>query len=463
MPIMKFSNEILVLTPSPEKEKMKNILNHFFEIQKNNSSISKEIISGLTTFFSMAYIISVHPAIISRTGMPFNACVTSTVLVCFFSSLMMSFYGKNPLALAPGLGINSFFTFTMVLQMNIPYEKALGATFWAGILFLILSILNIRESIVKAVPSSLKHAIAVGIGLFIAFIGFKQGQWITSSEETLIQKSPFSFENFIFTVGLLITFFLLLKKIKGAFCFSILITTFISWPIGRWIGEKTLTEYNGWISWPDFSLVGQLDFLGSIHLSLLPLVFSLAFVDFFESMGTFMALLNRFKLIDQNKEPRHLKECLITDAFGTLFAGFAGSSSATTYIESATGLQEGGRTGLTALTTAFLFLPFMFLAPLLSIIPSISTAPVLVAVGILMIQPVQNIRWNNLEEAIPAFLTVLLIPLTFSISQGIIWGLISYVFLKIFTGKWIPPTLYLIALTAIFFLVIEYYFFSFST
>ena len=432
-------------------------INRFFEIKKNNSSISKEALAGLTTFFSMVYIVSVHPSIISQTGMPFNACVTSTVLVCFFSSLMMSFYGKNPLALAPGLGINSFFTFTMVLQMNIPYETALGAVFWSGVLFLVLSIFKVREPIIQAVPSSLKHAMSGGIGIFIAFIGLRQGHWIASSKETLIQQASFSIEGLIFTLGLLMTFFLLAKKIKGSLCLSILFTSALCWPAGRWVGQEQLIEYKGWAAWPDFSLIGQLDFFGAFHFSLLPFVFSLAFVDLFESMGTFMALMNRTELKDKNNRPRNLKASLITDAFGTLSAGFFGSSSATVYVESAAGIQEGGRTGLTALTAAVLFLPFMFLSPLLSALPALSSAPILVIVGALMMEPVKQIQWNNIEEALPSFLVIILIPLAFSISQGMVWGFISYTFLKIVRGKGktAPLTLYMICAASIVFLIIE--------
>ena len=438
-------------------------LNQFFEITKNNSSITQEIRAGLTTFLAMAYIIQVHPSILSQAGLSFNSLVTSTVLVCFFSTLSMSLYAKNPLAMAPGLGINSFFTFTMVLQMNIPVEKALGAVFWSGVIFLILSIFKVREKIVISVPNYLKKSLAGGIGLFIAFIGFKEGHFIASSSSTILTQAVWNMNNIIFITGLLILSLLVIRKIKGAFLISILITTLIYY-MSSLFTNADLMLYKGLFSWPDFSLIGKLDLLGSLHLSLLPSIFSLAFVDLFESLGTYMALLGRFNLTEpvlkksskKSVQPRRLKESLICDALGTVYAGLLGSSSVTAYLESGAGLQEGGRTGLTALTTALLFLPFMFLSPLLSMIPPIATAPILVIIGVLMLESIMDISWKTPETAIPSFLVLFLIPFTFSITNGLIWGFLSHVFIQIFMGKKISMALYAISVSCVLSLIISY-------
>ena len=422
-----------------------NYWDRFFEISKNKSSIKTEIRAGIVTFLSMLYIIHVHPVIISQSGLPFNACVTSTVLICFFSSLTMSLYAKNPLALAPGLGMNSFFTFTMVQQMNIPVEQALGATFWSGIFFLLLSIFKVRENIVKSVPNSLKKAVAGGIGFFIALVGFQQGEWILPSHEALLQTQPWNIKNIIFIVGLFFTSYLLVKKIKGSFLISIIMITVLCFLLNP-ISPTPLIEFRGFIEKPDFSLIGKLDLIHSLKWSLWPTLFTLSFIDLFESLGTFMGLLSRFNLKDEKtNEPRRLKESIITDALGTIYSALLGSSSTTVYVESATGLKEGGRTGLTALVTAFLFLPFMFLSPLISMIPSVATAPILVIIGVLMMNPIVEISWNQIEEAIPSFLTLFLIPITFSITNGLIWGFLSYTFIKICMKKSVHPFLYIIS------------------
>ena len=442
-------------------------LDQFFEITKNGSSLTQEARAGLTTFLAMAYIIHVHPAILSNTGLSFNSLVTSTVLVCFFSTLSMGLYAKNPLAMAPGLGINSFFTFTMVSQMNIPVEKALGAVFWSGVIFLILSIFQVREKIVMSVPSHLKKSLAGGIGLFIAFIGFQEGNLVASSSTTILQQASWNLENIIFISSLLITSFLVIKKIKGAFLISILAATLICTACS-FLTNTDIVQYRGVFSWPDFSLIGKLDLAGSLHLSVLPSIFSLAFVDLFESLGTYMALLNRFDLTEpapsqspssQKKtlRPRRLKESLICDALGTAYAGFLGSSSATVYLESGAGLQEGGRTGFAAVITALLFLPLMFLSPLIAFVPQTAAAPILVIIGVLMMDSIMDIPWKKLETAIPSFLVFLLIPLTFSITNGLIWGFLSHTGIQICMRRKISVTLYVISGCCVLSLILNHF------
>jgi adenine/guanine/hypoxanthine permease len=429
-------------------------------LEKNNRT---EILAGVSTFLATMYIIVVNPAILSQTGMPFSAVLTSTILLSFFGSLMMGIYAKNPIVVAPGMGLNAFFTFTAVKTMGISYQIALGAVFWAGVIFLILSIFNVRSYIIKAIPFSLRLGIAAGIGLFITLIGFQNAKFIVGNPATLLGVASFHDPIVItFLFGLFLTAILVSKKVNGAIIIGILLTTLATYPIGRFwgdasainFGQKTLVEWNGLWAPPDFSLLFQLDIAGSFKFALFPVIFAFVFTDLFDSLSTFVGLSEAANLKDKNDEPRHLKESLLTDAFATFFAGIIGTSPGTAYIESAVGIEQGGKTGLTAITAAFLFLPFMFLSPLLSTIPAIATAPSLILVGVFMIKPISKINWDSLEDAIPAFLAMVLIPFSYSITQGIIWGFLSYTLLKIFGGKassislalWIIDAFILIAL-----------------
>ncbi len=415
---------------------MKQKIKKFFEIEKNQSSLRQEVLAGITTFLSMAYIVSVHPQIISQTGMPFSACVTATILVCFFSSVAMGVYANNPIVLGPSLSLSSFFTFTLVKSQGVPYTIALGATFWVGIIFFILSLFKIREKLVLSVPHSIKNALICGIGFFIAFIGLKEGQLIVHSDETFLKAKSLTIENGIFLVGLAFTFLMLVLKIKNALLFSIPVVTFLCVPVGRLWGEETIVNYSGLFSWPDWSLFSRMDLLGSLQYSFWPVLFSIAFVDLFESLGGVLGIAKSGPLTSENSSrPRYLRKSLLIDATATSWAGLAGSSSVVCFLESITGIRAGGKTGLTAITTALLFLPFLFLSPLLSMIPHIATAPILVALGSYMIKSVVDIEWDNPEEALPAFLIIILIPLCFSIVQGIIYGFLFYTFLKIALGK----------------------------
>jgi len=406
-----------------------------FQIKENQSTIKIEIIAGITTFLSTMYIIIVNPSILSQTGMPFSGVLTATILVSAFSSIMMGIYAKNPIVLAPGMGINSFFTFAVVIGMNERWETALGAVFWSGVFFLLLSIFNIRTAIVKAIPKPLKEAIAVGIGLFIAFNGFIEAGFIVSNPDTIVGIGPLDAKTFVFLTGFILTGVMIIKKIKGSLIIGILLTTLLSIPLGRIYGQEEIVQWKGVFAAPDFSLLFSLDIFGSLKLSLIPTMFALLFVDLFDSLSTFIGIAEASGLKDENGEPRNMKESLIVDAFSTLISGLCGTSSGSSYIESATGIAAGGRTGLTAVVAGLLFLPFMFFSPLLSVVPSIATAPALIIVGIFMITPILKINWTKYDDAIPAFLSIVLIPLTFSITQGIIWGFLSWTIIKLLTGK----------------------------
>jgi adenine/guanine/hypoxanthine permease len=403
-----------------------------------------EVLAGISSFLATVYIVAVNPAILSASGIPFNAVVTSTVLVCFFGSLMMGIYAKNPIVVAPGMGMNAFFTYTAVLGMGLTYQQALGAVFWAGVLFLVLSIFNIREGVVKAIPKPIRHAVAAGIGLFICFIGFQNAHFVVANPATLVSlaslKDP---HTLTFLAGLLFTAALLVRKVNGAIIIGIIFTTILAYPIGRWwgdaaaynFGSPTVVNYTELFSWPDFSLLFQADLLGSLKYSFLPIIFVFAFTDLFDSLSTFVGLSEASGLIDENGEPKNLKESLITDSAATLFAGLVGSSPGTAFIESSVGISQGGKTGQTAIIAAFLFLPLMFLSPLVSLVPSVASSIALVLVGTFMLSPINKINWKDLSEGIPCFLALVLIPFTFSITQGIVFGLLAWTVLKFFSNK----------------------------
>ncbi|WP_026631030.1 NCS2 family permease [Dyadobacter alkalitolerans] len=406
------------------------------ELKKHNTSLSTEILAGVSSFLATAYIIVVNPSILSQTGMPFSAVLTATILVAFFSSLMMGLYANNPILVAPGMGLNAFFTFTAVFTEKLSWQVALGTVFWSGIFFLLLSFFNVRAYIVRAIPKSLRFAIAAGIGLFITLIGFANAKFIVAHPATMVGLGKLNASSLTFAAGLLITVVLLIKNIKGGILIGIVLTSLLAWPIGRWWGgTETIINIDTIVSQPDFSLLFELDMVNSLKWSLAPIILAFVFTDMFDSLSTFVGLAEAAELLDENGEPRNIKRSLVTDAFSTTIAGLVGSSPGTAYIESAVGIEQGGKTGLTAVAGAILFLPFLFLSPLLSAIPAIATAPALVLVGVFMMKPVVKINWGNLSEAFPAFFAMVLIPFTYSITQGIIWGFLSWTALHIATGK----------------------------
>jgi adenine/guanine/hypoxanthine permease len=426
-------------------------------VPKDSGKMLTEILAGVSSFLATAYIIVVNPAILSQAGMPFAAVLTATVLVSFFSSLMMGLYARNPILVAPGMGLNAFFTFTAVLTLKISYQIALGAVFWSGIVFLLLSFFNVRTYIVQAIPKTLRFAIASGIGLFIAMIGLANAKFVVSNPATIIGIGKLDASVLTFVAGLAITAFLLVKKVKGSILIGIVVTTLLAWPIGRWWGgSNPNVNVTQWIAMPDFSLLFQLDILHSLQWSMVPVVFAFVFTDMFDSLSTFVGLSEAAGLVDENGEPRNIKKSLIVDAFSTTIAGLLGSSPGTAYIESAVGIEQGGRTGLTAITGAFLFLPFLFLSPLVSDVPAVATAPALVLVGVFMMKPIIKINWLHLDEAIPAFIAMVFIPLTYSITQGIIWGFLSWTLLQVAAGKakQISVALWIIDIFAILALII---------
>ncbi|RFM27125.1 NCS2 family permease [Deminuibacter soli] len=410
----------------------------FFNLKQNNTTVTTEIIAGISSFLATSYIIVTNPSILQQCGMPFAGVLTATVLVCFFSSAMMGIYARNPVIVAPGMGLNAFFTFSVVLGLKVPWQVALGAVFWSGIVFLILSAFNIRTYILRAIPTPLRYAIAAGIGLFITLIGLVQAQFIVHSEgKTIIGMGAITPALLTFLAGLLFTAICIIRNVKGAILLGIVFTTLAALPIGRIWGTPgaTLISWHGFFAAPDFSLLLQLDLVHSLSWAMVPVIFAFIFTDMFDSLSTLVGLSEAAGLLDEKGEPRHVKRALVTDAVATTLAGLVGSSPGTAYIESAVGIEAGGRTGLTALVAALLFLPFLFLAPLLSAVPPIATAPALVLVGVFMMRPVVKINWLQMDEAIPCFLAMVLIPFTYSITQGIIWGFLAFTAIKLAAGK----------------------------
>ena len=440
------------------------MLQRYFSLDQNGTTVRTEVIAGLSSFLATMYIIVVNPAILSQSGMPFGGVLTATVLLSFFCSLMMGLYAHNPLLVAPGMGLNAFFTFAVVKGMGVAWQTALGAVFWAGIVFLILSIFNVRTYIVQAIPKPLRYAISSGIGLFITLIGLTNAKFIVSNPATLVGignlKDPILLT---FLLGLVITAVLVVKKVQGGIVIGIVLTTLAAIPVGRWwgdasavnFGQATLVNWSGLWAAPDFSLLFQLDLMGSLTLALWPIIFAFAFTDLFDSLSTFIGVAEAANLYDDNGDPRHIRQSLLTDAVATTMAGLLGTSPGTAYIESAVGIEQGGRTGLTAVVAAFLFLPFMFLSPLLSVIPSIATAPALILVGAFMMKPITKIDWTRMDEAIPCLLALVLIPFSYSITQGIIFGFLSWTILKtaVGKGKEISFTLWIIDVFAVMSLV----------
>jgi adenine/guanine/hypoxanthine permease len=396
-----------------------------------------EILAGISTFLATMYIIVVNPAILSQAGLPFSGVLTATVLLSFFCSLMMGLYARNPLVVAPGMGLNAFFTFTAVKTMGVSPEVALGAVFWAGVLFLILSLLNVRSALVRLIPKPLRYAISAGIGLFITLIGFENARFVVANPATLVGAARLSDPAVLtFVFGLLLMAVLLIRRVPGAIVLGIVITTLAALPIGRlWGGAVPLVQWQGLVAMPDFSLIGRLDLAGSLRWSLWPVIFAFVFTDLFDSISTFVGVAEASGLQDEHGEPLRLDRSLLTDAVATTLAGLLGSSPGTAYIESAVGIAQGGRTGLTAIVAGTLFLPFLFLSPLLSVVPAIATAPALVLVGAFMMKPILKIDWDRLDDALPAFLALVLIPFSYSITTGIVWGFLSWTVVRVFTGR----------------------------
>jgi AGZA family xanthine/uracil permease-like MFS transporter len=401
-----------------------------FRLKEHGTTVQQEIIAGITTFLTMAYILAVNPGMLGLIGggMTPGAVFTATAISSAVATLVMAFTANLPVALAPGMGLNAFFTFTVVFTMGYSWQTALTAVFLEGILFIVLSFLNVREEIIKAIPANLKKAVAVGIGLFIALIGFANAGIVIRGEGTVVSLGALSSGAPLLAImGFIIIIVLYTLKVPGSILMGIIITTIIGIPLG-----VTVIPEGGWspIASPAAPLLFRFDFSAVLSFKFFTVFFTFLFVDIFDTVGTLVGVTTQAKLIDNNGNIPRVKQALLADAIGTMTGAALGTSTVTSYVESTAGVAVGGRTGLTAFTTGILFLLALFLSPLFLLIPSAATAPALIMVGFLMMKPVTGINFEDPTEGIPAFLAIVMMPFAYSIAEGIVYGVLSYVILK---------------------------------
>lgn len=410
-------------------------------------SLRRESIAGLTTFLATAYIVAVNPAILASegTGMPFDGVLTATVLLCFTMTLLMGVYARLPFAVAPGMGLNAFFAYTLVIGQGIPWRTALGMVFWSGVLFVVVSATPLRVWIAEAIPRSLRLGLAAGIGLLLAFLGLRNAGIVVADPITLVRPGVLGHEAVLTVIGLGIAVALLARRRPWAFVASIGVVTAVTWVAG--FGDTP----ERWVSRPDFtSVLFQLDVMGALAPALWPAIVALLFTDLFDSLSTFVGVAEATGFADAQGRPIRMRQGLLVDALATLGAGLFGTSAGTAYVESTAGIGAGGRTGLTAVVAACCFLPLLFVAPLAAAIPPHATAPVLLVVGLTMFGAVKRLPGERLEVMLPAFLTLLLIPLTLSITVGLLWGLVAHAVAHVLTGhaRDVTPGAWVLAVVA---------------
>ena len=432
-------------------------LDKIFHLKENHTDVKTEVMAGITTFMTMAYILAVNPNILSASGMDRGAVFTATALSAFIATCLMALLSNYPFVLAPGMGLNAYFTYTVVLGMGYTWQQALAAVFAEGIIFILLSLTNVREAIFNSIPMNLKHAVSVGIGLFIAFIGLQNAKIVVGNDSTLV--SIFSFKSsvaegtfssqgitvLLALIGVLVTAILLAKNVKGGILWGILITwilgiicqlTHLYVPNADLGYYSLLPDFSNGISVPsmmptfmkmDFSIVFSLDFV--------VIMFAFLFVDMFDTLGTLIGVASKADMLDKDGKLPKIKGALLSDAVGTTVGAVCGTSTVTTFVESASGVAEGGRTGLTSLVAGVLFALSLLLSPIFLAIPSFATAPALIVVGYLMLTSVTKIDFNDMTESIPCFIAIIAMPFMYSISEGISMGVISYVVINVITGK----------------------------
>ncbi|MGL5683850.1 MAG: NCS2 family permease [Marinifilaceae bacterium] len=396
-------------------------------------SLKREVSAGLTTFLTMSYILAVNPDILSVTGMDKGALFTATALASAIATLLLAFIAKLPFAQAPAMGINAFFAFTLVQAMGYSWETALTVILIEGILFVLLTLFGIREKIVNSIPLVLRNAISVAIGLFIAFIGLKNAGIIVAHPATLVGLGSFTPIASLAMIGVVLSGVLIARKVKGALFYSILLCTVIGIPMG----VTQLPENFMPVSMPSSlsPIFFKFDFSQIFSLEMFVIIFSLVFMDLFNTLGTLIGAANKADMVDKQGNIPHLKEALLADALGTTAGAMLGTSTVTTYVESAAGIAEGGRSGVTAATTGVLFLLALFFSPIFLLVPSAATTGALVIVGVFMMDSILKIDFSDITDALPAFVTIIMMPLTYSIADGIVFGLLTYVLVKLISGK----------------------------
>jgi len=420
-------------------------LDSLFKLNEKRTTVRTELIAGLTTFMAVSYIIFVNPNILAQAGIPKPAAIAATVWASFWATALMGLWANYPVAVAPGMGINAFFTYTVVLTFGLSWQTALGAVFISGVIFFILTLGGIRQAIIKAVPVNIKIAIGVGIGVFIAFIGLQNGGIVVASQVTLVALGQVVSLDFpggqaplLSCLGLILTGVLMSLGVRGAILLGILFTTVLGMILGV---APTPSGLGDIISLDIPSLFGpsgafgQLDIMGALNYGIFSIIFTFTIVELFDNMGTLIGVTRKAGLMKPDGSIENLDRALTSDAVGTMASAVMGTSTTVSYIESATGVAEGGRTGLTALTVAVLFLVALLFSPLISLVPLFATAPALIVVGAIMMSEAVNLKMGDITEAIPAFLTIVMMPLTSSIANGFAFGCVSYALLKTFSGK----------------------------
>lgn len=434
---------------------MENFLEKSFRLKDHNTTVKTELIAGFTTFMTMAYILAVNPGILGETGMDAGAVFTATALASFVATVVMAFYANYPFALAPGMGLNAFFAYTVVIGMKQSWQFALTAVFLEGIIFILLTFTNVREAIVNGIPKNVKQAISVGIGLFIAFIGLKGAGIIIPGEGVPLDLGDVtSPEAVVCIIGLIITAVLLVKNVRGAILIGILSSTVT----GIFLGVTHLPENGLFSAPPSLSpIFMKFEWSHILSMDMLIIMITFLFVDMFDTIGTLVGVATKANLVDEKGNLPNAKKALFADAIGTTVGAMIGTSTVTTYVESASGVAEGGRTGLTALTTGVLFLLALLFSPIFLMIPAAATSPALIIVGLFMMSPIKNIDFDDFTEALPAFLTIIMMPLAYSIAQGIVFGIISYAILKLLTGRWKEGSIVLYVLAFLFILKLAFH------
>ena len=429
------------------------MVSKYFQLKEKGSNIKIEVVAGLTTFLTMAYIIFVNPDILSVTGMDKAALIAVTCIVTAIATLIAGLFARAPIAMAPGMGLNAFFAYSLVLTDKIRWETALGVVFLSGLFFLLLTLLGLRKKLVEAIPAGLISAISVGIGLFITFIGLVKLGVVVDNEATLVSAGRLGPTVLIGLCGLLVMLFLETKKIKGALLIGIMFSTALAAVLGYIEKPAQILSLHFDIR----ALALKLDILGALKWSLFASIFSLMFMDMFDSIGTLVACCHQANMVDENKQIKGLDRLLAIDAIATMTGALLGTSTTTSYIESAAGIEQGGRSGLTSIVTGILFLLALLFVPIVGIVPAYATAPALIMVGLFMVKEVKRIDFMNLEEAFPAFIIIVMIALSYSISTGLAFGFIAFTLIKAASGKAkdIKPTMWLIAALSVLFLILD--------
>lgn len=421
------------------------VFKNLFGFNRGKHSVRIEILAGITTFLTMSYILAVNPSIFGMVeGMPTGAVFTATALSAIIGTLIMAFWAKLPFGLAPGMGLNAFFVYTICLGMGYSWQFALTAVLIEGLIFIVLTLSNLREAIVNAIPVSLRNAIGVGIGLFIAFIGLQNAGIVVKNDATLVAIGDImSPEPLLGLVGLLITGMLVVKNVRGALLIGLLVTTVIGLPMG-------LTNFKGMVAWPDSiaPIFCKFEWSNIFTVDMAIVVFTMLFIDMFDTIGTLVGVCTKANMLDNGDRIPRAKQAFMADAIATTAGACLGVNTTTTYVESAAGVAQGGRTGMTAFVVACCFMVALFFSPLFLSIPASATAPVLIIVGLFMLEPVRKIPLDDYAEAIPAFICIIMMPLAYSISAGILLGMISYVVINMLCGnfKRLTPTMYILAI-----------------